>query len=86
MPLTIPRLGVLAHAPRPPSRIPAASALLALATIPDMPWVMDGAVTPRKVCQLALSVDHRVVDGQQGSQFLAHIGALLSDPAQALTY
>ncbi|MGC1731798.1 MAG: 2-oxo acid dehydrogenase subunit E2, partial [Pseudonocardiaceae bacterium] len=40
----------------------------------------------RKVCQLALSVDHRVVDGQQGSQFLSHIGTLLSDPAQAITF
>jgi pyruvate dehydrogenase E2 component (dihydrolipoamide acetyltransferase) len=43
-------------------------------------------VAVRKVCQLALSVDHRVVDGQQASQFLADVGALLADPALALTY
>jgi 2-oxoisovalerate dehydrogenase E2 component (dihydrolipoyl transacylase) len=51
-----------------------------------MPWVVDGAVVVRKVCQLALSVDHRVVDGQQGSQFLANVGALLTTPALSITY
>jgi pyruvate dehydrogenase E2 component (dihydrolipoamide acetyltransferase) len=48
--------------------------------------VVDGAVVARQVCQLALSVDHRVVDGAQGSQFLTDIGALLTDPALALTF
>jgi pyruvate dehydrogenase E2 component (dihydrolipoamide acetyltransferase) len=62
------------------------SAILALGAIRDMPWVVDGAIVPRKVCQLALSVDHRVVDGQQASQFLADVGALLTDPALAITY
>jgi pyruvate dehydrogenase E2 component (dihydrolipoamide acetyltransferase) len=38
------------------------------------------------VCQLSLSFDHRVVDGQQGSQFLADVGAILSDPAMAITF
>ncbi|MDQ2881413.1 MAG: 2-oxo acid dehydrogenase subunit E2 [Actinomycetota bacterium] len=84
--ITITNIGVFGIDTGTPILNPGESAILALGTIRDMPWVMDGAVTPRKVCQLALSVDHRVVDGQQGSQFLAHIGALLSDPAQALTY
>ena len=65
---------------------PGESAILALGTIRDMPWVVDGTVVPRKICQLALSVDHRLVDGQQGSQFLSDVGALLSDPALALTF
>jgi 2-oxoisovalerate dehydrogenase E2 component (dihydrolipoyl transacylase) len=38
------------------------------------------------VCQLALSFDHRVVDGEQGSRVLADVGALLADPGLALTY
>jgi len=33
-----------------------------------------------------LSFDHRVVDGQQGSQFLADVGALLAEPGIAMTY
>ncbi|MDQ2789971.1 MAG: branched-chain alpha-keto acid dehydrogenase subunit E2 [Pseudonocardiales bacterium] len=84
--ITITNIGVFGIDTGTPILNPGESAILALGTIRDMPWVVDGVVTPRKVCQLALSVDHRVVDGQQGSQFLAHIGALLSDPAQALTY
>jgi 2-oxoisovalerate dehydrogenase E2 component (dihydrolipoyl transacylase) len=84
--ITITNIGVFGIDTGTPILNPGESAILALGTIRDMPWVADGTVVARKVCQLALSVDHRVVDGQQGSQFLAHIGALLSDPAQALTY
>ncbi|MGH3549557.1 MAG: dihydrolipoamide acetyltransferase family protein [Pseudonocardiaceae bacterium] len=84
--ITITNIGVFGIDTGTPILNPGESAIVALGTIRDMPWVVDGVVAPRKVCQLALSVDHRVVDGQQGSQFLAHIGALLSDPAQALTY
>ena len=47
---------------------------------------MDGQLAVRKVCQLAMSFDHRVVDGQQGSQFLADVGALLADPGLALAF
>jgi pyruvate dehydrogenase E2 component (dihydrolipoamide acetyltransferase) len=51
-----------------------------------MPWVVDGAVVPRKVCQLALSFDHRLVDGEQGSRFLADVGAVLEDPGIGLLF
>ncbi len=60
------------------------SAILALGSVKDAPWVVDGVLAVRKVCQLALSFDHRVVDGQQGSEFLADVGALLADPALAM--
>ena len=60
--------------------------ILALGAIKQAPWVVDGELAVRTVCQLALSFDHRVVDGQQGSQFLADVGALLADPGLALTY
>ena len=65
---------------------PGESAILALGSIKDAPWVLDGELAVRKVCQLALSFDHRVVDGQQGSQFLSDVGALLSDPGLALAF
>jgi 2-oxoisovalerate dehydrogenase E2 component (dihydrolipoyl transacylase) len=48
--------------------------------------VVDGQVAVRKVCHLAMSFDHRVVDGQQASRFLADVGALLSDPGLALAF
>ncbi|MGH3772114.1 MAG: dihydrolipoamide acetyltransferase family protein [Pseudonocardiaceae bacterium] len=84
--ITITNIGVFGVDTGTPILNPGESAILALGVIRDMPWVHDGAVVPRKVCQLALSVDHRVVDGQQASQFLADIATLLTDPAQALTF
>ena len=51
-----------------------------------MPWVHDGRIAVRKVTQLALSFDHRLVDGQLGSMFLADIAAVLEDPATALLW
>jgi 2-oxoisovalerate dehydrogenase E2 component (dihydrolipoyl transacylase) len=83
---TITNVGVFGVDTGTPIINPGESAILALGAIRDMPWVVDGQVVPRKVCQLALSFDHRVVDGQQGSQFLADVGALLADPAVAMTY
>jgi 2-oxoisovalerate dehydrogenase E2 component (dihydrolipoyl transacylase) len=84
--ITITNIGVFGVDTGTPILNPGESAILALGAIRDMPWVVDGAVVPRKVCQLALSVDHRVVDGQQGSHFLAAIAALLTNPALAITY
>jgi len=87
--ITITNVGVFGVDTGTPIINPGESAILALGAIRDMPWVVggaDGQIVPRKVCQLALSFDHRVVDGQQGSQFLADVGALLADPAQAITY
>ncbi|HJQ42972.1 MAG TPA: 2-oxo acid dehydrogenase subunit E2 [Jatrophihabitantaceae bacterium] len=53
-----------------------------------MPWVVDGpdgeTIEPRWVTQLAVSFDHRLVDGQQGSQFLSDVAAVLTDPGLAL--
>jgi 2-oxoisovalerate dehydrogenase E2 component (dihydrolipoyl transacylase) len=84
--ITITNIGVFGVDTGTPILNPGESAIFALGAIRDMPWVVDGAVVPRKVCQLALSVDHRVVDGQQAAQFLADIATLLADPAQAITF
>jgi len=84
--ITITNVGVFGVDTGTPIINPGESAILALGAIRDLPWVVDGQVVPRKVCQLALSFDHRVVDGQQGSRFLADVGALLADPAVAITY
>ncbi|MGH3492059.1 MAG: dihydrolipoamide acetyltransferase family protein, partial [Sciscionella sp.] len=84
--ITITNVGVFGVDTGTPIINPGESAIFAFGAIRDLPWVVDGQVVPRKVCQLALSFDHRVIDGQQGSQFLADVGALLSDPATAITY
>ncbi len=83
---TITNVGVFGVDTGTPIINPGESAILALGAIRDMPWVVDGQIVPRKVCQLALSFDHRLIDGQQGSQFLADVGAVLADPAMAITY
>lgn len=84
--ITITNIGVLGIDAGTPLLNPGESAILALGAIRDMPWVVDGHVVARQVCQLALTVDHRVVDGQQGSRFLADVGALLSNPSLAITF
>jgi pyruvate dehydrogenase E2 component (dihydrolipoamide acetyltransferase) len=83
---TITNIGVFGIDTGTPIINPGESAILAVGAIRDMPWVVDGQVVPRKVCQLSLSFDHRVIDGQQGSEFLADVGALLADPSIAITY
>ena len=83
---TITNVGVFGVDTGTPIINPGESAILALGSIKDAPWVVDGQLAVRKVCQLSLSFDHRVVDGQQGSQFLADVGALLSEPGLALAF
>ena len=83
---TITNVGVFGVDTGTPIINPGQAAILALGSIKDAPWVVDGQLAVRKVCQLALSFDHRVLDGQQGSQFLADVGALLSDPGLALAF
>jgi 2-oxoisovalerate dehydrogenase E2 component (dihydrolipoyl transacylase) len=51
-----------------------------------MPWVHKGKIAKRQVTQLALSFDHRIVDGELGSRFLADVGAMLHDPGVALAF
>ncbi|WP_328605378.1 2-oxo acid dehydrogenase subunit E2 [Amycolatopsis sp. NBC_00345] len=83
---TITNVGVFGVDTGTPIINPGESAILAVGAIRDTPWVVGGEIVVRKVMQLSLSFDHRVIDGQQGSEFLADVGALLADPAVAITY
>ncbi|MET8373383.1 dihydrolipoamide acetyltransferase family protein [Micromonospora profundi] len=60
------------------------SAILAVGQIRDMPWVHEGALAVRKVTTLALSFDHRVVDGDLASGVLRDVADLLADPVRML--
>jgi pyruvate dehydrogenase E2 component (dihydrolipoamide acetyltransferase) len=62
------------------------SAILCVGAFRQRPWVHRGRVRPREVATLSLSFDHRLVDGEQGSRFLADVAALLDDPAMALAW
>jgi 2-oxoisovalerate dehydrogenase E2 component (dihydrolipoyl transacylase) len=83
---TITNVGVFGVDTGTPILNPGEAAILAVGSIKQAPWVVDGELAVRTVCQLALSFDHRLVDGEQGSRFLADVGRLLEDPGLALTY
>lgn len=65
---------------------PGESAMLALGAVRERPWVVDGHIVPRNVTQLAMSFDHRLIDGSLGSQVLAEVGRILSDPGETILY
>lgn len=84
---TVTNIGVFGVDAGTPILNPGESGILAVGAIERRPWVDEhDAVVPRWVTTLALSFDHRVVDGQQGSRFLADVAAILRDPAMALAY
>jgi 2-oxoisovalerate dehydrogenase E2 component (dihydrolipoyl transacylase) len=83
---TITNVGVFGVDTGTPILNPGEAAILAVGAIKPAPWVVDGKLAVRTVGQLALSFDHRLVDGEQGSRFLADVGALLTDPGLALTW
>jgi pyruvate dehydrogenase E2 component (dihydrolipoamide acetyltransferase) len=55
-------------------------AILGVHKIQQKPVVRDGQIVIRDVTNFSISLDHRVVDGYEGAQFLAHVIELLSDP------
>ena len=59
-------------------------AILALGRVLARPWVVDDRIVPRDVVTLALSFDHRVVDGATGSRVLREVADFMADPATAL--
>jgi pyruvate dehydrogenase E2 component (dihydrolipoamide acetyltransferase) len=82
---TITNVGVFGVDTGTPILNPGESGILAFGAVRRQPWVVaDDRIEPRWVTQLAVSFDHRLVDGQQGSQFLAEVAGVLTDPGLAL--
>ncbi|WP_030455092.1 dihydrolipoamide acetyltransferase family protein [Herbidospora cretacea] len=84
--VTITNVGVFGIDAGTPILNPGESAILAFGQIRDMPWVVDGQIVVRKVTTLALSFDHRVIDGELGSYVLRDVGAMLEDPLRMLAW
>jgi len=84
--ITITNVGVFGVDTGTPILNPGEAAILCFGSIRQMPWVVKGKIKPRWVTQLSLSFDHRLVDGDLGSRFLADIAAVLHDPSQALVW
>ncbi|MFF9493479.1 dihydrolipoamide acetyltransferase family protein [Streptomyces flaveolus] len=84
--VTITNVGVFGVDTGTPILNPGESAILAVGAIKLQPWVHKGKVKPRQVTTLALSFDHRLVDGELGSKVLADVAAVLEQPKRLLTW
>ncbi|MBO8197567.1 2-oxo acid dehydrogenase subunit E2 [Streptomyces smyrnaeus] len=84
--VTITNVGVFGVDTGTPILNPGESAILAFGQIREQPWVHKGKVKPRHVTTLALSFDHRLVDGELGSKVLADIAAVLERPKRLMTW
>jgi 2-oxoisovalerate dehydrogenase E2 component (dihydrolipoyl transacylase) len=82
--ITITNVGVFGVDTGTPILTPGEAAILALGQIKDAPWVHEGELAVRKVTTLALSFDHRIVDGDLGSTVLSEVGAMMADPLRML--
>ncbi|CAN5121862.1 dihydrolipoamide acetyltransferase family protein [soil metagenome] len=63
---------------------PGEAAIVALGSIRQKPWVVDGQVLPRYVTTVGASFDHRIVDGDVASRFVADLASVLEEPALLL--
>jgi len=63
---------------------PGEAAIVALGSIRQKPWVVDGEVRARFVTTVAASFDHRIVDGDVASRFVADLASVLEEPALLL--
>ncbi len=81
---TITNGGVFGSLMSTPILNPPQSAILGMHKIQDRPVAENGQVLIRPMMYLALSYDHRLVDGREAVQFLVMIKELLEDPARLL--
>ena len=81
---TITNGGVFGSLVSTPLLNPPQSAILGMHTIKERPVVVDGEIVARPMMYLALSYDHRLVDGRESVQFLVAVKETLEDPARLL--
>jgi 2-oxoisovalerate dehydrogenase E2 component (dihydrolipoyl transacylase) len=84
--ITITNVGIFGVDTGTPILSPGEAAILAFGRVKDAPWVHEGQLAVRKVTTLALSFDHRIVDGDLGSAVLRDVGAMLEDPLRMLAW
>ncbi|HEY4270283.1 MAG TPA: dihydrolipoamide acetyltransferase family protein [Galbitalea sp.] len=82
--ITITNVGSFGMDTATPILNPGEVAILAMGTIKQKPWIVDGEVRPRFVTTVAGSFDHRVVDGDVVSRFVADVASIIEEPALLL--
>ena len=83
---TITNVGVFGVDAGTPIINPGESAIICFGAIKKQPWVVGDEIVVRQVTTLALSFDHRHIDGEKGSRFLSDVAGILEDPASALLF
>jgi 2-oxoisovalerate dehydrogenase E2 component (dihydrolipoyl transacylase) len=87
---TITNVGVFGVDAGTPIINPGEAAILCFGAVRKQPWVVEGEdgdeLAIRQITTLALSFDHRHIDGEKGSRFLADVAGILEDPASALLF
>ncbi|WP_104132977.1 dihydrolipoamide acetyltransferase family protein [Cryobacterium sp. M91] len=82
--ITITNIGVFGMDTGTPILNSPEAGIVALGTIKQKPWVVDGEVRVRYVTTIGASFDHRVVDGDVASRFLADVASIMEEPALLL--
>jgi 2-oxoisovalerate dehydrogenase E2 component (dihydrolipoyl transacylase) len=82
--ITITNIGVFGMDTGTPILNSGEAGIVALGTIKQRPWVVDGEVRARLVTTIGASFDHRVVDGDVASRFLADVASIIEEPALLL--
>jgi len=82
--ITITNIGSYGMDTGTPILNPGEATIIALGTIKQKPWVVDGEVRPRFVTTVGASFDHRIVDGDVASRFVADLASVLEEPALLL--
>ncbi|MGV8908445.1 MAG: dihydrolipoamide acetyltransferase family protein [Propionicimonas sp.] len=87
---TITNVGVFGVDGGTPIMNPGEAAIMCLGTVRRKPWVMgtgdDEHIEIRSVCTVSLTFDHRLVDGEMGSKFLADVATIMTDPGLSLLF
>ncbi len=81
--ITVSNVGVFGVGAGTPLLHDGQAAILAVGAVAKRPWAWHDAVALRSTVTLSLTIDHRVVDGEQGGRFLADLAGLLADPSLA---
>ena len=89
--ITITNVGVFGIDTGTPIINPGESAIVAFGAVRKKPWVVTGpdgedTLAIRQISTLAVSFDHRLIDGELGSLFLRDLSALLEDPSRGLVW
>ena len=81
---TISNGGVFGSLMATPILNPPQSAILGMHKIEERPIVLNGEIVIRPMMYLALSYDHRIIDGRESVSFLVRVKEMLEDPARLL--